>query len=511
MNTNAHCFPSDSLHPDLIFVSHNAIQVLLDSPFFVGYRHRRDDISEATEDTFTWIYDEQAPDYTRDTPNATTFPVWLEQAHDIFWIRGKAGSGKSTIMKRLVSDHRTKYMLSAFARGCEIYVASFFCYQLVKDDLENTIEGTLRSLLYQLISADITLAEGLLAQRSEESGRSVSWTRESLKSAVGSVIATALVKNKRLCFFIDGLDELAQGDQITFMDFLRQTHKTSPQVLLCVSSRPTLSLPNWISEFCELDMSCCNKRDILTYVTSRVDCLDLDEWVVPKIAEYAEGVFLWAVLVTQRLICAQMIEEEDLHDKEILIVCLAEKSLAGLIGKLLAKARGSNKWYFFRVAILDQLLGVPATNLALLTAARSTGRVETYEQFNQACDRTRKQIESQSAGLLYYKDEKHRGGPREETQNAWAIPQPVQNKISPWSAMSSHEKYTLIERRRRDLLSQPDLTRIERDKRGHITWLHRSVYEYVKESGEGFFDGSSSPSDLDVLNSLTEGRFQLLL
>jgi type II secretory ATPase GspE/PulE/Tfp pilus assembly ATPase PilB-like protein len=51
--------------------------------------------------TFEWLFQN----------NALGFPEWLQSDRGIFWITGKAGSGKSTLMKYAFSDPRTLRIL----------------------------------------------------------------------------------------------------------------------------------------------------------------------------------------------------------------------------------------------------------------------------------------------------------------------------------------------------------------------------------------------------------------
>lgn len=54
---------------------------------------RESNITESFEDTFTWIFQHDG------TRPWSDFVNWLKNGNDLYWINGKAGSGKSTLMK----------------------------------------------------------------------------------------------------------------------------------------------------------------------------------------------------------------------------------------------------------------------------------------------------------------------------------------------------------------------------------------------------------------------------
>lgn len=93
---------------------------LLDSLFFDSIFSRQEDIPEVHRETFQWIFQR---DVARPWYN---FVDWLEQSSGVYWIKGKAGSGKSTLMKLICEDIRTEDALQTWAKDSELLIASFF-------------------------------------------------------------------------------------------------------------------------------------------------------------------------------------------------------------------------------------------------------------------------------------------------------------------------------------------------------------------------------------------------
>ena len=73
------------------------IHPVIQSLIYPEIHLRFDKIPRAYIWTFEWLF----------TPTATAFPEWLKSGDGIFWMSGKAGSGKSTLMKFLSSHQNT--------------------------------------------------------------------------------------------------------------------------------------------------------------------------------------------------------------------------------------------------------------------------------------------------------------------------------------------------------------------------------------------------------------------
>lgn len=70
---------------------------LLDSLSFSTMNARQEEVRDAYPDTFKWIFKEKP----FATAQWTNFVEWLKTDQDIYWVNGKAGSGKSTVCHHL--------------------------------------------------------------------------------------------------------------------------------------------------------------------------------------------------------------------------------------------------------------------------------------------------------------------------------------------------------------------------------------------------------------------------
>ena len=74
-------------------VSRERVRALLDSLYFNTLDARQESLHDAYKNTFDWIFDSR-PDAVRPWSN---FVEWLQSGEALYWINGKAGSGKSTV------------------------------------------------------------------------------------------------------------------------------------------------------------------------------------------------------------------------------------------------------------------------------------------------------------------------------------------------------------------------------------------------------------------------------
>ena len=92
--------------------------------------------------TFGWILDEA---------DGVHFVQWLSHEGNIYWISGKAGSGKSTLMNLIYRDPRTLHFLRRWAGNRPLTIAQFFFWNS-GSTLQRSLEGLIRTLLYQILT-----------------------------------------------------------------------------------------------------------------------------------------------------------------------------------------------------------------------------------------------------------------------------------------------------------------------------------------------------------------------
>ncbi|KAH6847636.1 prion-inhibition and propagation-domain-containing protein [Chaetomium sp. MPI-CAGE-AT-0009] len=285
---------------------------ILQTLWFRTISAREENINTPHHNTFGWLLEPP----TTETP-AHHLVEWLrgKPAEGIYWVSGKAGSGKSTLMKFLYHHPRTQELLSNWVGGggpCKL--VSFFFWTLGEPE-QKTQEGLSRSLLYQILSFNPSLIrEALPGMWKEINERETEVSLPSsteIKKAFRTFASESSSKLGKICFFIDGLDEFTGNyyDGIAFIKELSATRNFK----VIVSSRP---IPDCVAAFDglpRLQLHHLTRNDITAYVhdvvgshkymqkliaRNRADALGLIEEVVHKSC----GVFLWVILACRSLL-----------------------------------------------------------------------------------------------------------------------------------------------------------------------------------------------------------------
>ncbi|KAJ5780478.1 hypothetical protein N7457_005638 [Penicillium paradoxum] len=279
---------------------------VLDCLHFREIDHRYNTVLDAHRNTYEWIY--QNPE-TNDKP-WSNFVQFLEQGHGCYWVNGKAGSGKSTLMKFIHSHPQTARSLSVWAENQELVVASFFLSNL-GNSLQKSPNGLIRSLLFEalakhrhlipLVVPDLCRAAANLDHKDKLSEPTFNELAQAFQNLIRDCSA-----NLRLCFFIDGVDE-CEGDYWEILELLASASK-SKQVKIIVSSRPITPCVAAFSGFPNLRLQDITHDDMMLYVNDKLK-VQLERRVgahahalILEIVERASGVFLWIIVVVKSLL-----------------------------------------------------------------------------------------------------------------------------------------------------------------------------------------------------------------
>jgi len=238
---------------------------------------------------------------------------WLHSGEGVYWISGKAGCGKSTLMKFLCRNPETSQALPTNLSN--ICVAGFFFHDRGYDPLLKSQEGLFRAILHRILSSYRQLISVVLPVQFKRIKASLAdgkdrfryggwqWLLSELKSAF-RVIVTQKVLSLQLCLLIDGLDEFSgeHKDIIAVLnELVRPSDSPMVRVQLCLSSRPLLAFENAYSEYPHLKVQDLTVADIKRYVIDQfnndpqlkylasTDHMTSDQ-IIDEILEKAEGV-----------------------------------------------------------------------------------------------------------------------------------------------------------------------------------------------------------------------------
>ena len=301
----------------------HAQRAVLSRLFFEAIRSREYDIGSAYSDTFEWIYDYQIQGQCA----WSSFPDWVLNGHGCYWVNGKAGSGKSTLMKFISDNPKQISLLRKWSKEDRLITASFYSWNF-GSVLQRTFDGMLRSLLHDILSqipeliphvlpyyfqSAVQRVLGKVASLGEDTDeRRFSDVHEHMLSELKrglEILATQDVHALRIFILIDGIDEF-QGNHAEISAFL--TSLASDRFKVVISSRP---IPVCVQEFaaCEQlrlqDLTAGDMRKYAEIFLNRhqrfcemrevnsSQCLKLLDDLVTK----AEGVFLWTTLASASL------------------------------------------------------------------------------------------------------------------------------------------------------------------------------------------------------------------
>ena len=263
---------------------------------FSQLHSRQAAIERAASDTCAWILDN------------SWYRAWmnrreLDTSHGLLWIKGKPGSGKSTLMKflcektsALPGSVRLLFFLNA--RGAELEKIPLGLYRslLLQLVINKQSRPAMKSFFARLDEKEEVFGEGKYA-----------WQLTELQDSFHDVVVSGGLPPLEL--FVDALDECAE-DQVR--RFVRLVGISAEKALargltlnVCWSSR---HYPHISTKYSfELHLEDQNSSDIRRFVhqeLSACDSLGAEVDFEQQIVARAHGVFLWASIVVQKLVRA---------------------------------------------------------------------------------------------------------------------------------------------------------------------------------------------------------------
>ena len=283
---------------------------------------RESSIHEAHSDTYGWML---LPGDQSKYPDVQ-FWEWMARETGVFWVAGKPGCGKSTLMKFVYSATKTRAALECWAGGdgSRLVLGGHF-FWIAGYDLQRSQDGLLRSLLYTILVECPDLMTAVIPERWGRNSRKHShpWTRTELVNSLKRFSALSITDTK-FCFFIDALDEYSDShDELA--DIIAMLCNKS-NIKVCLSSREWPIFEHYFGD--QRDMASLPVRkirlqlytrdDIRGYAEGRLErnpryqrlrTTELEqslarqkEVLVAEIIDRAEGVFLWVSLVCDELL-----------------------------------------------------------------------------------------------------------------------------------------------------------------------------------------------------------------
>lgn len=341
---------------------------------------RRDLIPRAYKNTFKWIFKRIGHARNRgtivDADQSTGFPGWLESDNEsIYWITGKPGSGKSTLMKYIINHPSVAEHLRGWARRRNLppLWAGYYFWDAGSNPLQKSRVGMLQTLLHECLQQRPDLVPLVFPRRwalytalGSTAFTPPAWTWSELSKAFAKLVARS-GKDFRLAIFLDGLDEF-DGNPSDIISLIKNIN--AKHVKVCVASRPWTEFRDALSQSPSLTMQNLTKSDTLAYIHGNFkSCIafrererlspELSAQLIKEIALKASGVFLWVFIVVRTMI-QDISSGRSLEELQAILLDLPQDiyDLYTRIWRNLEPARmsGASKIFQIKVASIDIIL-----------------------------------------------------------------------------------------------------------------------------------------------------------
>ncbi|GAW16747.1 hypothetical protein ANO14919_061840 [Xylariales sp. No.14919] len=236
-----------------------------------------------------------------------SFEHWLRSKDDnTYWINGKLGSGKTTLVKYLIESPLTTAALSIWAK--DPVIISHFFWKAGPVKLQKNFKGCLCSILYQALEPDtvplgtiLTTHKSLLTKTSD-----TDWSPKELRGLCLDVLGNY---PSPVCIFLDGLDEICIRDRSDLLELVDKLRAIS-NAKICLASRPEPHLEYALSKYPQLRLQDLTFRDMWKYASKTIRpyisngriSSSVGSNITYQLTHKADGVFLWLRLALQDLI-----------------------------------------------------------------------------------------------------------------------------------------------------------------------------------------------------------------
>ncbi|KAK4239627.1 hypothetical protein C8A03DRAFT_42779 [Achaetomium macrosporum] len=221
-------------------------------------------------------------------------PKKLADHHGFLWLKGKPGTGKSTLMKFALANARKSMR--------DTIVISFF-FNARGADLEKSTAGMYRSLLLQLLERVPPLQDAfdILGFANWNASSAYAWSIETLKDLFQQAVQS--LADCSVACFIDALDECDQAevrDMVAFFQHLGDLAiplGTRFRVLFSSRHYPYITISKGLDFVLEGQEG--HDQDITDYIDSelRIGHTVLAGRIREDLQDKSAGVFMWVVLV----------------------------------------------------------------------------------------------------------------------------------------------------------------------------------------------------------------------
>ncbi|CAH0055293.1 unnamed protein product [Clonostachys solani] len=338
----------------------------------------------------------------------------VDETGGLLWLKGKPGSGKSTLMKE--ASRRAKGVCHP-----PPLIATFY-FNARGSPLERSPMGLFRSLILQLFMQNDNFQEHVVTHYRNATNRgSMKWNLEvtDLQDLLISGIQEQQ-KQQRIMIFVDALDECDEESVRAITRYFRtladSVYAVGKSLNILLSSRhyPTITLARCPEIFVERG----NSGDIARYLDKNLSYgIARQEHMLERLRssllQRSSGIFLWIVLVV-RIVLKDLDDGKTAEEIEETLASVPDdlvELFRNLLGTLTQKERGESlvlvQWVLLSPRTLHpvdirtiKLLGVETVQ-SLPEAMEKFKRPENVARdWNADLDRVERNVRTLSRGLM---------------------------------------------------------------------------------------------------------------
>lgn len=276
---------------------------------------REEAIPKAFEKTFSWILLREPAELDGQSL-WSSFPDWLEgSTKEPYWITGKPGSGKSTLMKFALRQPSLKVHLQKWADNMNLLVTSYYAW-VAGSDLQKSCEGLMRTLLYKILTLNPSLVPEVAPRRwalfvtLRRIQKLPSWSSWEIEESF-ELLLSKCGRTTKIALFIDGLDEF-DSPPFRVLELIQKINSWT-HIKVCVASRQWTEFNDAFNQSPMLRMQDLTTADMAYFVEAKLEAnrgfLELRRifpteaaHLIRDVVTKANGVFLWVSMVIRSLL-----------------------------------------------------------------------------------------------------------------------------------------------------------------------------------------------------------------
>lgn len=195
---------------DAVTAYPHSVEAFIQNLEYPGALDREFNITKAHQHTLEWIFKDPEPHGFQ----WASFVDWLENdtLSQLYWVTGKAASGKSTLVKYIYEHPFTIQALRKWSLDLPIIQIAFYFWNSGMP-MQMSLLGLLQTILMEILRVRPEFIPVASRSRWEEYrlfGSIAPWEESETKDALVAVVEHC-AKSSKLCIFIDGLDEFEEN------------------------------------------------------------------------------------------------------------------------------------------------------------------------------------------------------------------------------------------------------------------------------------------------------------